>query len=157
MQADATGPIEGHSSHPADSATDEFDHDIALALLDREQNALIDVSEAIDRIRDGTYGLCLETNLPIPAERLRALPWCRFSREVEERLEKTGRVGRLRVPPARSLRGPGSTIPGTGAIRPEGTDNEPKEAEEPNPGVATTEVLRESEEDEKEPEADSKR
>jgi RNA polymerase-binding transcription factor DksA len=154
MQSDASAPIEAHSSHPADSATDEFDHDVALVLLGREQNALIEVTEAIERIRSGTYGVCLETNVPIPAQRLRALPWCRYSREVEERLEKTGRVGRLRVPPSRSLRGPGATLPGTGAIRPEGTDNEPKEADEPNPGTATAEVLRESDESENELEVD---
>jgi RNA polymerase-binding transcription factor DksA len=149
MQAEATSPIEAHSSHPADSATDEFDHDLALLLLAREQNALMEVTEAIERIRNETYGVCLETHVPIPAQRLRAVPWCRYSREVEERFETSGEVRRLRVPQAQSLRGPGSTIPGTGTIPSEGAENEPKETEEPNPGTATTEeILQASEESE---------
>jgi RNA polymerase-binding transcription factor DksA len=151
-QAEATAPIEPHSSHPADSATDEFDHDLALVVLSREQNALTEITDAIERMRNGTYGVCMETRLPIPAARLRALPWCRYSREVEERLEKAGAVPRPRVARAQSLRGPGSTIPGTGEIPREGTENEPKEADEPSAGTATVEdVLREAEETESEP------
>ena len=151
-QAEATAPIEPHSSHPADSATDEFDHDLALVMLSREQNALTEITDAIERIRNGRYGMCLETRRPIPAARLRALPWCRYSREVEERLEKAGAVPRLRVARAQSLRGPGSTIPGTGEIPREGAENEPKQADEPSAGSATVEdVLRESEEAESAP------
>jgi RNA polymerase-binding transcription factor DksA len=100
-------PLEPHSMSMADSATDEFDHDLALALLSAEQDALNEVDEAIRRIVDGTYGVCLETGKPIPRARLRALPWTRFSKEVEARLEATGianhahigNVGSVRPPP----------------------------------------------------------
>jgi RNA polymerase-binding transcription factor DksA len=71
----------------ADSATDEFDHDMAFSLLAHEQNALYEVNAAIRRIQDGTYGICEETGKAIPDERLQAVPWTRYTREVEERLE----------------------------------------------------------------------
>lgn len=142
--ADATAPIEAHSSHPADSATDEFEHDIALAQLDREQHVLTDVTDAIERIRKGTYGTCLETNAPIPAQRLRAIPWCRYTQAVEQRIEAAGAAGKRRVPGVKSVRGPGSTIPGTGDIPREGAESEPKQDEEPNPGPSTEEVLQDS-------------
>lgn len=38
----------------------------------------------------GTYGICEESGEAIPAARLKAVPWTRFTREVEERLEKKG-------------------------------------------------------------------
>lgn len=81
---------ESHSGDLADSATDEFDHDMALSLLVHDQNALGEVTAAIRRIQEGQYGICEKTGLPIPAARLRAVPWTRHTREVEERLEKKG-------------------------------------------------------------------
>src|SRR5690606_26241909 len=92
IQAVVKEPIESHSSHPADSATDAFEHDVAMTLLVREQDALAEVTDAIARIRDGTYGFCLATKAAIPAERLRAVPWCRYTVEVEERLQSAGRI-----------------------------------------------------------------
>jgi RNA polymerase-binding protein DksA len=71
----------------ADSATDEFDRDLALGLLSREQDALYEIDAAMRRIETGGYGVCEITGEPIDADRLRAVPWTRFSREAAERLE----------------------------------------------------------------------
>ncbi len=90
--AEAAEPLEPHSLDIADSATDEFDHDMALSRLSAEQDVLFEVEGALKRILNGTYGLCEETGKPIPAERLKAVPWTRFIREVEARLEKEGAV-----------------------------------------------------------------
>ena len=76
----------------ADSATDEFDHDLALSELSASQNALFEIDEALKRILNGTYGVCEETGVAIPEMRLRAIPWTRFSKESETRLEKQGVV-----------------------------------------------------------------
>lgn len=88
--AEVSGPLEANSMDTADTATEEFDHDLALGLLSQERNALDEVEAAIRRILDGSYGICEETGRPIPAARLRAVPWTRFTREVEERLEQEG-------------------------------------------------------------------
>jgi len=85
----AAEPLESHSTHMADSASDELDHDLALAELSAEQDALYEVDEAIRRILNGTYGVCEVTGKRIPASRLRAAPWTRFSREAQERLERS--------------------------------------------------------------------
>lgn len=123
--------VEPHSMHPADSATDEFDHDLALILLAREENALTDVNDAITRILEGKYGVCEETGVLISPRRLRALPWCRYSRQVEEQLEKGGIVTKLRIPEAISVQGAEPEIPGRGKLPREGEDTEPEELEEP--------------------------
>ena len=103
----AAEPIEPHSVNEADSATDEFDHDLALAQLSARQDALYEVSQAINQIHNGTYGVCEETGKPIPAARLRAVPWTRFTCEVEELRETKGAVPRAGLDKAASVRGQG--------------------------------------------------
>lgn len=102
---EATGPIERHSMHDADSATDEFDHDLAFTLLAADHSALTEITDAIQRIVDGTYGTCQASGVQLSKERLQAIPWCRYSREVEERLEKRGAVKFPRVPRVYSIGG----------------------------------------------------
>ena len=76
------------SDNPADRGTDEYDMGAALSLISSEQNALYEIDQAIHRIQDGAYGVCEATGKPIPLERLDAIPWTRFTREVEEQLER---------------------------------------------------------------------
>jgi RNA polymerase-binding transcription factor DksA len=97
-------PLEPHSMDEADSATDEFDHDLAVTQLSAEQDALYEVIGAMERILTGSYGICEETGKAIPAARLRAVPWTRFTREVEERLDNKGIVHRTQVRQASTVR-----------------------------------------------------
>lgn len=84
----AAAALEPHSLDIADSATDEFDHDIALSQLSAGGDALFEIEAALNRIENGAYGFCEESGRPIAAERLKAIPWTRFCTEVEARLEK---------------------------------------------------------------------
>jgi len=97
-------PVEPHSLHLADSASDEFEHELALTELAADQNALYEVEEALRRIGDGGYGICQESGKPIPAARLRAIPWTRFTREVKERLERQRTNGPYRLGTLGSVR-----------------------------------------------------
>jgi RNA polymerase-binding transcription factor DksA len=104
---EAAEPLEPHSMDIADSATDEFDHDIALSQLSAEQDALSEIEAALKRIVDSNYGVCEATGQRIPAARLRAIPWTRFCKNVEEDLENKGAVQRAHLEPAHSIRGAG--------------------------------------------------
>lgn len=88
--AEAAQPLEAHSLSHADSATDEFDHNLALAALSAKQAALHEIEAAISRILNDDYGVCEETGQLIPAARLKAVPWTRFARQVEARHETEG-------------------------------------------------------------------
>jgi RNA polymerase-binding transcription factor DksA len=107
----ACEPLETHSMSVADSATDEFDHNLALAALSSEQEALNEVEQAIRRILDGTYGICEATGRRIAPARLKAIPWARFAlepeREIESRREVRepclGELGSVRQAPAGTL------------------------------------------------------
>lgn len=137
---DAADAIEPHSMHLADSATDEFDHDLALAMLAREESAVTEINDAITRLLEGRYGRCEETGERIPAARLRALPWCRFGREVEAELERCGTVTKFRLPAPVSIRGSRPNLPDTGKIPPE-TLMEGEAVEEAETEVAAEEAL----------------
>lgn len=98
---DDSGDLSGYGSHQADAGTDTFDRDFALSLVSSEQEALNEIEEAILRIQDGTYGTCEVTGKPIPAARLTAVPFARYSVEGQLEQEKnrhrknnrTGNVG----------------------------------------------------------------
>jgi DnaK suppressor protein len=118
----AAESLEPHSLDEADSATDEFDHSLALAQLSAEQDALYEADAALHRIADGSYGICEESGEPITAARLRAIPWTRFTREVEERLEARGAVGRARLGGAATVRESGQTLFGLEEVPEESTE-----------------------------------
>ena len=91
------------STHMADAGTDTFDRDFALGMLSSEQDALYEIDEALNRIRDGTYGKCEVTGKPIEATRLEAIPWARFSAAAEKQLEREGVVRKTRLGPRETV------------------------------------------------------
>jgi RNA polymerase-binding transcription factor DksA len=83
------------SMHMADAGTDAYDRDFALGMLSTQQEALDEVEQALDRIRNGSYGTCELTGKPIEHGRLAAIPWTRFCLAAESSLNgKAPRNGR---------------------------------------------------------------
>lgn len=91
-----SGDLSGYSQHMADAGTDTFDRDFALSLLSSEQDALFEIEEAIKRIINGTYGICEITGVSINSERLKAVPFTRYSLEGQKQLESTQRQNKER-------------------------------------------------------------
>ena len=63
------------SAENADTAAMMVDRDRETVLDENEKQLLHQVEHALDRIAEGTYGICEVTGAPIPIERLRAIPW----------------------------------------------------------------------------------
>src|SRR5438552_14754473 len=80
------------SMHMGDAGTDTFDRDLALSMISSEQDALYEIEQALDRIRNGAYGLCELTGQQIEPERLEAVPWTRFTAAAEKKLEEQGEL-----------------------------------------------------------------
>ena len=76
------------SLNSSDAGTETFDRDVALSMVANEQEALNEIEEAIDRIFDGSFGVCQETQKPIKKNRLKAVPFTRFSLEGQDLYEK---------------------------------------------------------------------
>ena len=85
---DEAGDLSGYSQHMADAGTDTFDRDFALSMVSNEQDALTEIEAAIERIFEGTYGVCEMTGEHIRDERLMAVPFTRYSIETQKQLEK---------------------------------------------------------------------
>jgi DnaK suppressor protein len=96
---DANEEQPSFSLHMADAGTDSYDRDFALSRISAEQDAVYEIDEAIDRIREGTYGICEMTGKPIEAGRLEAIPWARYCAKAETQLEREGHVRRTGFAP----------------------------------------------------------
>jgi DnaK suppressor protein len=68
-----------------------------LDLADQESTLLSEINRALGKMDKGTYGLSDESGLPIPLERLRAVPWARFIAEEEAEIEQRRREKRQRT------------------------------------------------------------
>jgi RNA polymerase-binding transcription factor len=78
----------------ADRASVETDRAVVLRTRDRERKLLAKIGEALERIDNGSYGFCVETNEPIGLRRLEARPIATLSLEAQERHERLERTYR---------------------------------------------------------------
>jgi len=87
-QLDASGDLSSMPIHMADLGTDNFEHELALGLLDSEIQLLREIDDALERIEQGSYGICLGTGQQIPKTRLEAKPWARYCVEYARMVEQ---------------------------------------------------------------------
>ena len=66
---------ETSDQHLADTATAMHDRELDYGLTENEEELLQSIDDALQRIEDGTYGVCSNCGKPIGEERLVALPW----------------------------------------------------------------------------------
>ncbi len=85
---DATGDLSSMPIHMADLGTDNYEQEFALDLMDSERRLLKEIDDALERIEQGTYGICEGTGKPVPKARLEAQPWARYSVEYARMLEE---------------------------------------------------------------------
>jgi len=62
--------------------------DVAVDLLNRKTLLLVQVSDALQRLASGSYGVCLECAGPIPLKRLCALPWAALCLSCQEHADR---------------------------------------------------------------------
>ncbi|MBE2253050.1 MAG: TraR/DksA C4-type zinc finger protein [Myxococcus sp.] len=75
-----------------DQASSEYAQSMAFRLLDREKLLLAKINKAIQRITDGSFGLCERCEEPISVKRLEARPvttLCIRCKEEQEKKEKS--------------------------------------------------------------------
>ncbi|MCA9053469.1 MAG: TraR/DksA C4-type zinc finger protein [Planctomycetaceae bacterium] len=82
-------------THMAELGTDAYERDFALSLMENDQETLNEITLALKRIDDGTFGLCeaclaegkSPTKAAIPKTRLKAIPHARNCVECQGKLE----------------------------------------------------------------------
>lgn len=78
----------------ADRASVETDRSLELRTRDRARKLIAKIDEALQRIEEGSYGYCEETNEPINLSRLHARPIATLSIEAQERHERMEKTHR---------------------------------------------------------------
>ena len=74
----------------ADIGSDNWEQEFTLDLLTAERDLVREIDGALERINNGTYGICLGTNKPINRSRLKAKPWAKYCIEYARELELRG-------------------------------------------------------------------
>lgn len=87
----ASGDLSTVPYHMADVATDNFEHEFVLGLIENEEEELRMIDEALARIKEATYGVC-DCGKAIPKARLRALPYAQLCIDCK-RDEENGGTG----------------------------------------------------------------
>ena len=84
---------EGQVPDPTDRATIESDRSFELRIRDRERKLIKKIKTALERIDEGTYGICEECGGDIGVKRLEARPVttlcieCKSKQEQEEKVK----------------------------------------------------------------------
>ncbi len=68
----------------ADSGVILQDEERSELQQENVESILRDIDHALERIEEGTYGICEVTGKPIPVARLRAIPWATMTVEAAE-------------------------------------------------------------------------
>jgi len=79
-----------------DWADHERDRQLSHILTDRDREKLMEIDEALERIEDGTYGICEECGKKIAPDRLKIMPFALLCVPCKSLLEKhTGAFKKL--------------------------------------------------------------
>jgi len=83
-----TGELSSYDNHPGDLGNETFEAEKNMSFRTREKFLLSEVQVALDKIAEGTYGLCEQCRREIEKERLEARPYTRLCIHCEQNMEQ---------------------------------------------------------------------
>jgi DnaK suppressor protein len=96
MSAQKAAQVVSRLDIPSDEGDLSQQHHEEWIFLNRntiDMKLLREISDALIRIEQGTYGVCLECEEPISAKRLEAVPWARYCVSCQEQLAARAALG----------------------------------------------------------------
>lgn len=84
----SNGDLSSMPIHMADIGSDNFEQEFTLSLIESDGDTLAKIEGALDRIEDGSYGLCEECGAKIPKQRLLAVPYATMCVKCASRTEQ---------------------------------------------------------------------
>jgi DnaK suppressor protein len=72
----------------ADKAVSSYTREFLYSLTDGERSTLLQIDDAIGRIDDATYGMCVNCGQIMAEKRLTAVPWAPYCVDCQELAEK---------------------------------------------------------------------
>jgi DnaK suppressor protein len=73
--------------HPADLASDTFEEETSLGILENEDQILQETEASLKRLDEGRFGRCQQCGREIPQQRLRAIPYTAYCVQCAKRLQ----------------------------------------------------------------------
>ncbi|MBI5894271.1 MAG: TraR/DksA family transcriptional regulator [Deltaproteobacteria bacterium] len=83
-----SNPIKFEMGDIYDIASNERDRELSLILGDRDREKLASIEDALERLKEGIYGLCDECGELIGEERLKILPFTKVCVECKSKNER---------------------------------------------------------------------
>jgi RNA polymerase-binding transcription factor len=94
-QAELSGGLRNRDEIVIEKTPDALDEvqlagerELAIRNLDREANLLRHVRDALRRVADGSYGVCLHCEEEIKPKRLDAVPWAKYCIRCQEAADR---------------------------------------------------------------------
>jgi DnaK suppressor protein len=84
----AQAAVEAREQQSDDWAKADAERDLSIALEERESAELVAIDEALKRVADGSFGLCLDCGVEIGTARLHANPTAMRCVACQEKREK---------------------------------------------------------------------
>ena len=88
---DSSGDLSGYSFHMADAGTDAMEREKAFLFASVEGRKEAEIREALQRLLDGTFGICETCGQPIARARLEAVPYVRLCVTCKQKEEQASR------------------------------------------------------------------
>src|SRR3989339_660026 len=91
---DASGDLSNVPIHMADVGTDNYERELMIELIENGEESVRSIDTALEKIEDGTFGVCELCAKKITKERLKAVPYaklcidCQREEEIENVLSK---------------------------------------------------------------------
>jgi len=76
-----------------DEVQNAAERELAIRNLDRESNLLRNVRNALHRVDEGTFGVCLHCEEDISLKRLNAVPWAPYCIQCQEIADRNQQEG----------------------------------------------------------------
>jgi len=96
MSAQKAAQVVARLDVPSDEGDLSQQHHEEWIFLNRntiDMKLLREISDALQRIEQGTYGVCLECEEPISVKRLEAVPWARYCVTCQEQIATRAALG----------------------------------------------------------------
>jgi len=79
--------IDNDDAKSSDQAIRDVIQELALKLGDRESQAVAEIDQALMRMKEGSYGLCVRCGKAIEERRLEAVPTARYDTACQTEIE----------------------------------------------------------------------
>lgn len=85
---DLTGELSSYDNHPGDLGNETFEAEKNFSFRTRDKFLLSEIQTALNKIAEGTYGICEQCGKEIAEERLEVRPYSRLCINCENDMEK---------------------------------------------------------------------